>query len=106
MLYEVITDAKLITGARAISGAFTEQAWKEYVRDAIKNAATDELQSSDWVLKTSVQDDLTHQGSPEQIRITSYNVCYTKLLRTMSGRVSSMPVTARWTQSEGVPLTW
>lgn len=61
-------DAKLITGARAISGAFTEQAWKEYVRDAIKNAATDELQSSDWVLKTSVQDDLTLQGSPEQIQ--------------------------------------
>ena len=61
-------DAKLITGARAISGAFTEQAWKEYVREAIKAAATDELQSSDWVLKTSVQDDLTLQGSPEQIQ--------------------------------------
>ncbi len=61
-------DAKLITGAYAISGAFTEQAWKEYVREAIKDAATNELQSTDWVLQTSVQDDLTLQGSPEQIQ--------------------------------------
>jgi len=61
-------DAKLVTGAHAISGAFTEEAWKSYVREAIKDAATNELQSSDWVLKTSVQDDLTLQGSPEQIQ--------------------------------------
>ena len=61
-------DAKLVTGAHAISGAFTEEAWKSYVREAIKEAATNELQSSDWVLKTSVQDDLTLQGSPEQIQ--------------------------------------
>jgi type VI secretion system protein ImpL len=61
-------DARLVTGAHAISGAFTEAAWKEYVREAIKEAATNELQSSDWVLRTSVQDDLTLQGSPEQIQ--------------------------------------
>ncbi|QID18112.1 type VI secretion system membrane subunit TssM [Nitrogeniibacter mangrovi] len=63
-------DTRLVTGARAISGAFTEAAWKSYVRDAIKEAATNELQSTDWVLNTSVQDDLTLQGSPEQIQKT------------------------------------
>ena len=61
-------DARLVTGAHAISGAFTEDAWKSYVREAIKDAATNELQSTDWVLKTAVQDDLTLQGSPEQIQ--------------------------------------
>ncbi len=61
-------DAELIAGSHVVSGAFTVAAWKEYVREAIREAATNELQSSDWVLKTSATDDLTLQGSPEQIQ--------------------------------------
>lgn len=61
-------DAELIAGSHVVSGAFTVTAWKEYVRDAIREAATNELQSSDWVLKTSATDDLSLQGSPEQIQ--------------------------------------
>ena len=58
----------LIAGSHVISGTFTREAWESYVRDAIKDAANKELQTSDWVLKSSARDDLTLEGSPEQIR--------------------------------------
>lgn len=60
--------ASLLQGSYAISGAFTKEAWLKYVEPAIKNAANAELQSSDWVLKTAARDDLTLEGSPEQIQ--------------------------------------
>lgn len=58
----------LVAGSHVISGTFTREAWETYVRDAIKDAANKELQTSDWVLKSSARDDLTLEGSPEQIR--------------------------------------
>ncbi len=58
----------LVAGSHVISGTFTRDAWEGYVRDAIKDAANKELQTSDWVLKSSARDDLTLEGSPEQIR--------------------------------------
>lgn len=61
-------DSKLVAGSYAISGAFTRDAWEKYVEPSIKDAANKELQSSDWVLKTATRDDLTLQGSPEQIQ--------------------------------------
>ena len=57
----------VLAGSYVVSGAFTNQAWKEYVQKAIKDAANQELQTNDWVLKTSVRDDLTLEGSPEQV---------------------------------------
>ncbi|WUR11724.1 type VI secretion system membrane subunit TssM [[Empedobacter] haloabium] len=62
------TDAALVQGSHAISGTFTREAWEKYVEGAIRTAAGQELQSTDWVLKTSSRDDLTLEGSPEQIR--------------------------------------
>ena len=56
-----------LAGSYVVSGAFTYQAWKDYVQGAIKDAANQELQTKDWVLKTSVRDDLTLEGSPEQV---------------------------------------
>lgn len=61
-------DSKLVSGSYAMSGAFTRDAWEKYVAPAIREAANKELQSSDWVLKTSTREDLTVQGSPEQIQ--------------------------------------
>lgn len=61
-------DRNLIAGSYAVSGTFTREAWEEYVKDAFKNAANNELQSTDWVLKTAANDDLTLEGSPEQIQ--------------------------------------
>jgi type VI secretion system protein ImpL len=38
------------------------------VQQAFRDAANRELQSADWVLKTAARDDLTLEGSPEQIQ--------------------------------------
>ncbi len=61
-------DRNIVAGSYAVSGAFTREAWDDYVKEAIKNAANNELQSTDWVLKTASSDDLTLEGSPEQIQ--------------------------------------
>jgi type VI secretion system protein ImpL len=57
----------LVAGAYAVPGSFTRDAWEQYVRTAIKDASNAELQSTDWVLKTNTRDDLSLEGSPEQI---------------------------------------
>ncbi|WP_317205442.1 type VI secretion system membrane subunit TssM [Janthinobacterium sp.] len=61
-------DKELVLGSYAIAGTFTREAWEKFVQDAFKEAASRELQSADWVLKTSSKDDLTLEGSPEQIQ--------------------------------------
>ena len=61
-------DRQVVAGSYAVSGAFTREAWDQYIKDAFKNAANNELQSTDWVLKTAASDDLTLEGSPEQIQ--------------------------------------
>lgn len=61
-------DQALVTGSHAISGAFTREAWEKYVAQAVRDAANGELRSSDWVLNTASRDDLTLEGSPEQIQ--------------------------------------
>lgn len=61
-------DQGLVAGSHAVSGAFTRQAWKDYVLGAIRDASSSEAQSADWVLKTVSKDDLTLEGSPEQIQ--------------------------------------
>ncbi|SOF01559.1 type VI secretion system protein ImpL [Burkholderia sp. OK233] len=58
----------LVAGSYAIPGTFTREAWFQYVQPAIRDAATKELQAKDWVLNTSAHDDLTLEGSPEQIQ--------------------------------------
>jgi type VI secretion system protein ImpL len=57
----------VLAGSYVVSGAFTHGAWKDYVQQAIKDAANKEQRTNDWVLKTSVRDDLTLEGSPEQV---------------------------------------
>jgi type VI secretion system protein ImpL len=61
-------DKELMLGSYAIPGSFTREAWEGYVQDAFREAANRELQSADWVLKTTSKDDLTLEGSPEQIQ--------------------------------------
>jgi type VI secretion system protein ImpL len=63
-------DQNLVAGSYAVSGAFTRDAWDKFVAGAIRDAANRELQSTDWVLKTQAKDDLTLEGSPEQIQKT------------------------------------
>ncbi|SFZ74959.1 type VI secretion system protein ImpL [Chitinimonas taiwanensis DSM 18899] len=58
----------IVAGSYVVPGAFTRAAWEGYVQEAIKEAANKETQASDWVLKTEVREDLTLEGSPEQIQ--------------------------------------
>lgn len=58
----------ILAGSYAIPGTFTRAAWEQFIQGAIKNASTNELQSADWVLKTTARDDLSLEGSPEQIQ--------------------------------------
>ncbi len=74
-------DQALVAGSHAIPGTFTREAWEKYVEGAIREASAKELQSTDWVLKTSSRDDLTLEGSPEQIQknlVDMYKADYTK----------------------------
>ncbi|MDE2401505.1 MAG: type VI secretion system membrane subunit TssM [Burkholderiales bacterium] len=74
-------DRQIIAGSYAISGTFTREAWDQYIKEAIKNAANQELQSTDWVLKTAAADDLTLEGSPEQIQKSLTQLYKTEYVR-------------------------
>jgi type VI secretion system protein ImpL len=74
-------DKELVVGSYAIPGTFTRDAWETFIQDAFKEAANKELQSADWVLKTASKDDLTLEGSPEQIQknlVEMYKAEYAK----------------------------
>jgi len=61
-------DQALFTGSSVVNGAYTREAWEKFIQPAIREAATHDLQSADWVLKSAARDDLTLEGSPEQIQ--------------------------------------
>ncbi|GAB3465740.1 type VI secretion system membrane subunit TssM [Massilia terrae] len=63
-------DQNLVAGSYAVSGAFSREAWEKFVQGAIRDAANKDLQTADWVLRTTTHDDLTLEGSPEQIQKT------------------------------------
>lgn len=60
-------DQKMVTGSYAVPGGFTQQAWNEFVRDAFRKAASQQTKNTDWVLNVTASDDLTLEGSPEQV---------------------------------------
>lgn len=59
---------KILVGSFAIPGSFSREAWEGYVKDAIHDAANNQLNATDWVLQSTQQTDLTLSGSPEQIQ--------------------------------------
>ncbi|HJV85041.1 MAG TPA: type VI secretion system membrane subunit TssM [Noviherbaspirillum sp.] len=58
----------ILAGSHAVAGAFTRAAWEQFVDGAIREASTKALRSADWVLNTTMRDDLSLEGSPEQIQ--------------------------------------
>lgn len=56
-----------IAGSYAIPGAFSRTAWEQYVEDAVEEASSSQLSSTDWVLEQTVTSDLSLAGSPEHI---------------------------------------
>lgn len=61
-------DKDIVAGSYAIPGTFTKEAWQGFIEEAFEKASTQETKADDWVLKSTLQDDLTLEGSPEQIR--------------------------------------
>ena len=70
-----------IAGSYVIPGTFTRAAWDGYIDKAFKEAAAGELQSTDWVLQTAARDDLTLEGSPDQIRKSLTELYKTEYVR-------------------------
>lgn len=74
-------DKTIVAGSYAVPGIFTKAAWEGFIAGAFKEAANHELKSTDWVLNTARRDDLTLEGSPEQIEkalIDLYKTEYSK----------------------------
>ncbi|MGJ9419649.1 type VI secretion system membrane subunit TssM [Massilia sp. CMS3.1] len=86
-------DAGLVAGSHAVSGAFTRAAWEKYVLGAIRDASNRELQSTDWVLKTVAKDDLTLEGSPEQIQKTLVDMYKAEYAKEWAKFVQGVTVT-------------
>ena len=61
-------DKNIVLGGYAVPGMFTQQAWDEYVKKAIEEAADNPTDTKDWVLNSRQSDDLTFSGSPDQIK--------------------------------------
>ncbi len=61
-------DRQIVAGSHAVSGAFTREAWERYVKERDPERRAHRVADRDWVLKTAAADDLTLEGSPEQIQ--------------------------------------
>lgn len=81
-----------LAGSHVISGTFTRQAWDGYIEKAFKDAAAGELQSTDWVLQTAARDDLTLEGSPDQIRKSLTELYKTEYVREWQRFVQGVAV--------------
>ncbi|OWT69110.1 MULTISPECIES: type VI secretion system membrane subunit TssM [unclassified Achromobacter] len=90
-------DNVVMAGSYAIPGTFTREAWEQYVQPAIREASSKELQTTDWVLGVNARDDLTLEGSPEQIQKsldTMYKTEYAEEWKKFLGGVSIQPFTS------------
>lgn len=74
-------DLDIMAGSQMVEGAFTREAWDQYVKAAIDDASKGEIRSDDWVLAASSQDDLGQDGNSEKSRqamIALYKQHYTQ----------------------------
>ncbi|WP_376767364.1 ImcF-related family protein [Paludibacterium denitrificans] len=61
-------DLDIMASSQMIEGAFTREAWNGYVKRAIEEASKGEIRSDDWVLASSIQDNLGKDGNVEKNR--------------------------------------
>lgn len=59
-------DMDLVGASVAVAGSFTREAWDSYFREAIAEAAVGNFKGTDWVMATSLQDNLDQLGSIEE----------------------------------------
>lgn len=61
-------DADIIAGSSAVPGAFTREAWDNYLRNAISEASKGELKGDDWVLAVAMSEFATKDDAAERNR--------------------------------------
>jgi len=61
-------DGDVLAGSHMVAGAFTRQAWDKYLRNAFVEASKGETKGDDWVLASSIQDNLAESGDAERNR--------------------------------------
>ena len=61
-------DGDLLASSYMVPGAFTREAYGKYMHDAVGEASKGEIKSDDWVLASSLQDNLGRDGDIEKNR--------------------------------------
>ncbi|XZG71809.1 type VI secretion system membrane subunit TssM [Chitinibacteraceae bacterium HSL-7] len=61
-------DLDIMAASAMVPGAFTRDAWDKYLSTAVVDASKGEIKSDDWVLATSLKDDLGADGNAERNR--------------------------------------
>lgn len=61
-------DSDPLAGSSSVPGAFTREAWDKYFRAAILEASKGEVRGGDWVLASSMVDNLGKDGNGERSR--------------------------------------
>lgn len=109
-------DLDIMAGSQMVEGAFTRDAWEQYVKAAIDEASTGEIRSDDWVLAASSQDDLGQDGNGEKNRqtlIAFYKQHYAQswsrflqgiTLRDMHSPAQSASAMARLSDKQNSPI--
>ncbi len=109
-------DLDIMAGSQMVEGAFTREAWEQYVTSAIEEASKGEIRSDDWVLAASSQDDLGQDGNSEKSRqalIALYKQQYTLIwsrflqgitLRDMQSPAQSASAMTRLADRQNSPI--
>nr|WP_269461357.1 type VI secretion system membrane subunit TssM [Aquitalea magnusonii] len=61
-------DLDIMASSQMVEGMFTREAWSGYVKAAIDEASKGEIRGDDWVLASSMQDNLGKDGNVEKNR--------------------------------------
>jgi len=64
----------VVTGSQMVQGAFTREAWTNYVSKALDDASKGEIDGDDWVLAATMQQNLGKNGNVEENRAQLLNL--------------------------------
>lgn len=62
-------DAGIVGGSAVVPGAFTREAWEQYVRGALRDVSRGGIKSDDWVLALAHEDSLGSGALAEKSRV-------------------------------------
>ncbi|TDR70277.1 type VI secretion system membrane subunit TssM [Paludibacterium purpuratum] len=67
-------DLDVVAGSQMVEGAFTRQAWNDYVSKAIDDASRGQISGDDWVLATKLTENLGQDGNVDKNRAELTNL--------------------------------